>query len=238
MHEDVDPETATFAEVAAKLDAQEKRLADDSDAEANADKDDDDKSVAEDDDDKSVAEDDDAGSLAAEGELEKVLDEVLENASATSGVDAPEERTADPETEEAPDIPPETSGVDAPDECAADAAVPLVRLATGKGKGSLCSKAKYADHKWSDSENDIPGTSTEEGSCDEHSRNANHRHNRERRERVEDDQDNEMIRTGQAPPERNRWKQSPLRSRNDRYKAQMKPKSLRRHVSSEAASST
>ncbi len=178
-----------------------------------------DESVAEDDgdaedaDDESVAEDDGDESVAAtvveddRGELEKELEEALGLAPATSGVAAPEERTADPETE-APDVPPETSRVDAPAECAA------APDAWGK-------KGKYVDHHWSDSANDVPGTSTSGSTSNEESRNASHRHQRERRERAEDKLDQETMLCGKSPPERNRYRQSPLRSRNDRYKAQM-----------------
>ena len=83
------------------------------------------------------------------------------------------------------------------------------------------SECKYANHHFSDSENDIPGTSTSEDSNDESALNAHHRHDRERRERREDDDDNEMTRKGEQPPERSRWRQSPLRSRNQRYRGRM-----------------
>ncbi len=103
-----------------------------------------------------------------------------------------------------------TGGVDAPgdDQRTAAPAAPAK------------SADKYADHDWSASENDIPGTSSSDCSDDDSTCNATHRHARERRERAEDKKDEEMTLTGQTPPERHRWKQTPLRSRNDRYKAQ------------------
>ena len=174
-----------------------------------------DESVAEDDgdaedaDDESVAEDDGDESVAAtvveddRGELEKELEEALGLAPATSGVAAPEERTA----------PLETSGVDAPPECSAAVPKTLTQI--------LRKKDKYENHHWSDSANDVPGTSTSESDSNEESRNASHRHQRERRERAEDKLDQETMLCGKSPPERNRYRQSPLRSRNDRYKAQM-----------------
>jgi hypothetical protein len=102
-------------------------------------------------------------------------------------------------------------GVDAPDE--QRTAAPVVPGETAD---------KYADHDWSDPENDIPGTSSSECSDEAFTCDAHHRHARERRERAEDDDDKVLKERGGHPPDRHRRVHALLTTRNERYRLHMR----------------